>query len=91
MPSWNDIWIPGLAVGNVLGFILLMYSWEHAYGSISALRKSKTSQPRVPAGEDADDYGPDLKSKNKKHAKVPDKVHPQETFHLLNATSQLRL
>ena len=75
MPSWNGLWISGLTVGTLLGVALVLYSWEHASGFVTSCFRRQKKAPKVPPGEDADDDGPQLKSRKDKAAfKVPEKV-----------------
>lgn len=44
MPSYNAVWIPTVAVAYTLALALLIYAWEHMYGSVSRCLRRSNSQ-----------------------------------------------
>lgn len=73
MPSLNSVWIPTIAAVYTLVFVFLLYSWEHLFGTVSAIIRPKASRREAAQDKDQreteyDDLPVPKKKKDKKNS-----------------------
>ena len=81
MPSLNKLWIPTIAAVYALVFIILLYAWEHLFGTVSSIIRSKARRKEGTHSEiqkeDKDDEH-SLSKKSKKNRGASEKLRSDQ-------------